>query len=179
MTGHGRDGVSWTDEAGVFGVTLGAPPNTALDGPVISGLTEAPGAFGRPRARALMLSSAVPDWFAVSGPSGGSGSADLSTIEHATRLPAGLRRLAGADRPSIAGGRRAGRGRGVGARDGVHAEHRPAERARGRFRMVSVVRSTGLEPARSDSSTSWSMTGTPEDALRGWREVCPLGSGPP
>ncbi len=85
---------------GILHAVMSAPPANVLEPGLLEALDELVDALERGPANVLVLSSAVPDFFAV-GPEFGPGGVDqVAAYKEALRGP--LERLAGCARPSIA-----------------------------------------------------------------------------
>src|SRR5581483_642259 len=96
------DLITTVEEDGVLRAALCSPPTNVLDGDLVGALTELVHHFEHGSAKVLVLSSALPGWFAE----GRSGLLNRGSVEHradhhaAVRAP--LDRLATCRRPSIA-----------------------------------------------------------------------------
>lgn len=95
--------VTWADDDGVLVVTLDRPPANPLGPPIIDGLAAALDAADATDARLVIVSSAVPGFFAAGADIKHMSSIDgAGFADYGDRLRAVLDRLAGADRVTIA-----------------------------------------------------------------------------
>lgn len=101
MNEHGP--ISWGEQGRAFVVHLERPPANALGTPTVEGLGAALDAFDRSTARALVVASALPGFFAAGADirqMSGASPEDFAAYGKALRAP--MERLAAHDRPSIA-----------------------------------------------------------------------------
>lgn len=101
MGEHGP--VRWDEQGRAFVVHLDRPPANALGTPIIEGLDAAVDAFDASSARALVIASSRPGFFAAGADikqMAGTGREEFAAYGKALR--GALERIAGHDRPSIA-----------------------------------------------------------------------------